>query len=282
VIDSTNIAANSFLYEERGPIAVITLNREERLNSLTFEVYRELTDTLAALRSRDAVRVVVITGRGRGFCSGGDVEEIIGELFKRDMGGLLEFTRMTCELIRNIRTLNKPVIASLNGTVAGAGAVIALACDLRIAAHTAKIAFLFVKVGLAGADMGAAFLLPRIVGPSKATEILYTGDFLTADDAGRVGLYNRVVQLSELEAETMKWAEQLAAGPAFALGMTKTALNRELDMSLEKALEAESEAQALCMLNPDFREAYQAFIEKRRPEFNKSQQARNQEGPAAS
>lgn len=266
---SAGINAKSFLYEERGPVAFLTFNRAERLNSLTFEVYRELTDTLAALQSRQQVRAVVITGRGRGFCSGGDVEEIIGELFSRDMSGLLEFTRMTCELIRNIRTLTKPVIASLNGTVAGAGAVIALACDLRIAADTAKIAFLFVKVGLAGADMGSAFLLPRIVGLSKATEMLYTGDFMSADEAGKIGLYNKVVSAAELETETLRWAERLAAGPGFALGMTKTALNRELDMSLEKALEAEAEAQALCMLNPDFREAYQAFIEKRAPEFNK-------------
>ena len=266
---ANHIDPKSFLYEERGAVALITLNRPDRLNSLTFEVYRELTGTLAALRSRDEVRVVVITGRGRGFCSGGDVEDIIGELFNRDMSGLLEFTRMTCELIRNIRALNKPVIASLNGTVAGAGAVIALACDLRIAADTAKIAFLFVKVGLAGADMGAAFLLPKVVGLSKATEMLYTGDFISADEAGKIGLYNKVVQASELETETMRWAEKLAAGPAFALGMTKAALNRELDMSLKMALEAESEAQAICMLNPDFREAYQAFTEKRAPGFNK-------------
>jgi enoyl-CoA hydratase/carnithine racemase len=269
VIASSNIDPKSFSYEERGAVALITLNRPDRLNSLTFEVYRELTDTLAALRMRDEVRVVVITGRGRGFCSGGDVEDIIGELFDRDMGGLLEFTRMTCELIRNIRALNKPVIASLNGTVAGAGAVIALACDLRIAADTAKIAFLFVKVGLAGADMGAAFLLPRVVGLGKATEMLYTGDFISADEAGKIGLYNRVVGSSELETETTRWAEKLAAGPAFALGMTKAALNRELDMSMEMALEAEAEAQAICMLNPDFREAYQAFTDKRIPEFNK-------------
>ena len=266
---SIEINPQSFLYEERGSIALITLNRPDRLNSLTFEVYRELIGTLAALRSRDGVRAVIITGRGRGFCSGGDVEDIIGELFKRDMNGLLEFTRMTCELIRNIRALQKPVIASLNGTVAGAGAVIALACDLRIAAQTAKIAFLFVKVGLAGADMGAAFLLPRIVGLSRATEMLYTGDFISAEEAGRIGLYNRVVAADELEAETIRWAEKLAAGPAFALGMTKVALNRELDMSLEMALEAESAAQAICMLNPDFREAYQAFTEKRSPEFGK-------------
>lgn len=267
------IEPKSFSYEERGAVALITLNRPDRLNSLTFEVYRELTDSLASLRSRDEVRVVVITGRGRGFCSGGDVEDIIGELFSRDVNGLLQFTRMTCELIRNIRALNKPVIASVNGTVAGAGAVIALACDVRIAAETAKIAFLFVKVGLAGADMGAAFLLPKVVGLSKATEMLYTGDFVSAEEAGRIGLYNKVVPASELETETMKWAERLAAGPAFALGMTKAALNRELDMSLEMALEAESEAQAICMLNPDFREAYQAFTEKRPPMFNKQSES---------
>lgn len=262
------INPKSFLYEERGPIAFITLNRPDKLNSLTFEIYRELTDTFAALRRRSGVRAVVIGGRGRGFCSGGDVNDIIGELFKRDIAGLLDFTRMTCELIRNIRGLQKPVIASLNGTVAGAGAAIALACDIRIASETAKIAFLFVKVGLAGADMGAAFLLPKIVGLGKATELLYTGEFISAAEAGQSGLYNRVVAPGELEAETLRWAERLAAGPGFSLAMTKAALNRELDMSLEMALEAEAEAQAICMLNPDFREAYQAFVEKRAPVFN--------------
>jgi enoyl-CoA hydratase/carnithine racemase len=270
VTETTDIQPNSFLYDERDGVAWITFNRPERLNSLTFEVYRELTELMAMLRSRDAVRVVVITGQGRGFCSGGDVEEIIGELVERDMGGLLEFTRMTCELIRNIRLLPKPVIAALNGTVAGAGAVIALAADLRIAAATAKIAFLFVKVGLAGADMGAAFLLPKVVGLSKATEMLYTGDFVSADEAAAIGLYNRVVPAASLEIEARAWAERLAAGPAFALGMTKAALNRELHMSLEAALEAEAEAQAICMLNPDFREAFVAFREKRTPIFNKT------------
>jgi enoyl-CoA hydratase/carnithine racemase len=186
------------------------------------------------------------------------------------MAGLLDFTRMTCELIRNIRGLNKPVIASLNGTVAGAGAVIALAADLRLAAETAKIAFLFVKVGLAGADMGAAFLLPRVVGLSKATEMLFNGDFITAAEAERVGLYNKVVPSAELEAETARWAEKYAAGPGFALSMTKAALNRELHLSLEAALEAEAEAQAICMLNPDFREAFDAFIDKRQPSFNRT------------
>jgi enoyl-CoA hydratase/carnithine racemase len=264
------ISPSSFGYEQRNAVALITFQRPDRLNSLTFEVYRELTSTFAALKSVDDVRAVVIRGHGRGFCSGGDVEEIIGELFRRDVSGLLGFTRMTCELIRNIRGLNKPVIASLNGTVAGAGAVIALASDLRIAANTAKIAFLFVKVGLAGADMGAAFLLPRVVGMSKATEMLFSGDFVSAADAERIGLYNRVVPPEDLESETMRWAEQLAAGPAFALSMTKAALNREMNLSLEAALEAEAQAQAVCMLNPDFREAYQAFTEKRPAQFNKS------------
>lgn len=267
---SEEINPKSFLYEERDAIALITFNRPDRLNSLTFEVYRELTDTFAALEHRNQIRVVVITGQGRGFCSGGDVEDIIGELFSRDISGLLSFTRMTCELIRNIRRLAKPCIASLNGTVAGAGAVIALACDLRIASQAAKIAFLFTKVGLAGADMGAAFLLPRIIGLSKATEMLYTGDFISAQEAASIGLYNRVVAAEELESETIRWAELIASGPAFGIAMTKTALNREMNMSLEAALEAEADAQALCMLNPDFREAYEAFVEKRKPVFNKS------------
>jgi enoyl-CoA hydratase/carnithine racemase len=237
VTSSTNaINPRSFLYHERGAVATITFNRPDRLNSLTFDVYRELIEVFAALRARDSVRVVVIAGQGRGFCSGGDVEDIIGELFSRDMSGLLEFTRMTCELIRNIRALHKPVIASLN-------------------------------------DMGAAFLLPKVVGLSQATEMLYTGDFVSAADALRIGLYNRVVAAGELEAETAQWAERLAAGPGFALAMTKAALNRELHMSLEAALEAEAEAQAICMLNPDFREAFEAFREKRKPEFNQTMNA---------
>src|SRR4029434_5984496 len=173
-------------------------DRPERLNALTFDVYRELTDTFASLRENEQVRVVVITGTGRAFCSGGDVNEIIGELFSRDMEGLLECTRMTCELVHNIRTLPKPVIASLNGTTAGAGACIALASDVRIATAEARIAFLFVKVGLSGADMGAAFLLPRVIGLAKATELLLTGDFISAAEAERIGLYNRVVPGDQL------------------------------------------------------------------------------------
>jgi enoyl-CoA hydratase/carnithine racemase len=265
------IEPKSFLYEARDDgVAWITLNRPERLNALTFEVYRELTDTFAALRAEDAVRAVVITGAGRAFCSGGDVHDIIGELFARDMQGLLEFTRMTCELVRNIRALPKPVIASLNGTTAGAGACIALASDVRIASPAAKIAFLFVRVGLSGADMGAAYLLPRVVGLTRATELLYTGDFLEAREAERIGLYTRVVPAEELADVTREFATRMARGPAFALAMTKEMLNREMDVSLDTALEWEAQAQATCMQHPDYREAYEAFVEKREPQFRKS------------
>lgn len=259
----------SFLYEQTDAgVATITLNRPDRLNALTFEVYRELTDTFSALSSEASVRVVVITGAGRAFCSGGDVHDIIGELFKRDMEGLLEFTRMTCELVANIRALHKPVIASLNGTTAGAGACIALASDIRIAAEEAKIAFLFVKVGLSGADMGAAYLLPRVVGLSKATELLYTGDFISAQEAERIGLYNRVVPGNQLASTTSELAERLAQGPAFALAKTKELLDREAHMNLETALECEAQAQAICMQHSDYREAYEAFVAKRAPKFN--------------
>ena len=261
-------APSSFLYERTDTgVATITLNRPERLNALTFEVYRELTDTFAALRTETDVRVVVITGAGRAFCSGGDVHDIIGELFKRNMEGLLEFTRMTCELVRNIRALRKPVIAGLNGTTAGAGACIALASDLRVASEAAKIAFLFVKVGLSGADMGAAYLLPRLVGLAKATELLYTGDFVSAQEAERMGLYNRVVPGDELAATTRELAERLAQGPAFALAKTKELLDREANLNLDTALECEAQAQAICMQHPDYREAYEAFVNKREPRF---------------
>jgi enoyl-CoA hydratase/carnithine racemase len=263
------VSPKSFLYETREGVGYITLNRPERLNALTFEVYRELTDTFAALRSETDVRAVVITGAGRAFCSGGDVHDIIGPLFERDTQGLLEFTRMTCELVRNIRELPKPVIASLNGTTAGAGACIALASDIRIASPAAKIAFLFVRVGLSGADMGAAYLLPRIVGLAKATEMLYTGDFMSAEEAEKIGLYNRVVAADELPSVTRELATRLAAGPSFALMMTKEMLNREMDVSLDTALEWEAQAQATCMQHPDYREAYEAFVEKREPKFKK-------------
>ena len=257
----------SFLYSLHEGVATITLNRPERLNALTFEVYRELTDTFAALGAEEGVRVVVITGAGRAFCSGGDVHDIIGELFSRDIEGLLEFTRMTCELVGNIRKLTKPVISSLNGTTAGAGACIALASDIRIASEDAKIAFLFVKVGLSGADMGAAYLLPRVVGLTKAAELLYTGDFISAHEAERIGLYNVVVSSENLASATTEFARRLATGPSFALAKTKEMLNRELDMNLDVALECEAQAQAICMQHPDYREAYEAFVAKRAPNF---------------
>ena len=259
---------STFIFEQTPDgIATITLNRPDRLNALTFEVYRELSDVFAALRHEQDVRVVVITGAGRGFCSGGDVHDIIGELFDRDMEGLLEFTRLTCELVSNIRTLPLPVIASLNGTTAGAGACIALASDIRLASEAAKIAFLFVKVGLSGADMGAAYLLPRIVGLSKATELLFTGDFVSAIEAERIGLYNKVVPAEQLVETTARFAEALARGPAFAIAKTKEMLNRELHMNLETALESEAQAQAICMQHPDYREAYEAFVAKRDAKF---------------
>ena len=261
------IKPNTFLYAQSDGIATITLNRPERLNAITFEVYRELTDLIAALGDEPDVRVLVFTGAGRAFCSGGDVIDIIGALQGRDAEGLLEFTRLTCELIHNMRALPKPIIASLNGTTAGAGACIALASDLRIAAVEAKIAFVFVKVGLAGTDMGATYLLPRIVGLSKATELLMTGDFIEAAEAEKIGLYNRVVPRDQLEAVTREFAEKLAQGPALGIAKTKEMLNREMHMSFASGLEAEAVTQALCMQTPDFKEAHAAFIEKRPAKF---------------
>ncbi len=263
------LAPRSFLYQadpETG-VATITLNRPERLNALTFEVYAELRDTFRALDTEAGVRAIVLTGAGRAFCTGGDVEDIIGALFARNYEGLLEFTRATGDLILSIHECRRPVIAALNGTVAGAGAVMAAASDIRIAADTAKIAFLFTRVGLTGADMGAAWLLPRIVGLGVATELLLTGEFIDAQRAERIGLYNRVVPDDRLRAEAQALAAGLAKGPSFALGITKDALNREASMDLRSAIEAEAQAQAGCMLSPNFREAYEAFRAKRPPRF---------------
>jgi len=248
-------------------VATITLNRPDRLNALTFEIYDELRNTFRRLSAERGVRAIVLTGTGKAFCSGGDVHDIIGALFARDYRGLLEFTRMTCDLVLAIRQCRRPVVAALNGTTAGAGAVIATACDVRIAAASAKIAFLFTKVGLSGADMGAAWLLPRIVGLGRATELLMTGDFITAEEAFRIGLYNRVVPDAELAAEARAFATKLAAGPSFAHEITKDALNREAHMDLAAALEAEAQIQASLMTHADFREAYEAFVAKRPPRF---------------
>jgi enoyl-CoA hydratase/carnithine racemase len=256
-----------YLVDAATGVATITLNRPERLNALTFDIYDELRATFKTLSTEPGVRVFIITGSGKAFCSGGDVHDIIGPLTTRDYRGLLDFTRMTCDLVLSIRNCRRPVIAALNGTVAGAGAVIATACDLRVAAESAKIAFLFTKVGLSGADMGAAWLLPRLVGVGRATELLMTGDFISAAEALRIGLYNRVVSDAELAGAARTLAAKLAAGPAFALEITKDALNREAAMDLPAALEAEAQIQAALMLYPDFREAYEAFRDKRETRF---------------
>ena len=261
---------SSFLYavDAATAVATITLNRPERLNALTFEVYTELRDTFRALDSEAGVRAVIITGTGRAFCTGGDVEDIIGQLFARDAAGLLEFTRLTGDLILSIRQCRRPVVAALNGTVAGAGAVIATASDIRIAAESAKIAFLFSRVGLTGADMGAAWLLPRIVGLSHASELLMLGDFITAQRAAEIGLYNRVVPAERLMAEVNDLATRLARGPSVSLGVTKQALNEEASLDLVSAIEWEARAQADCMQLPNFREAYEAFRAKREAKFD--------------
>lgn len=262
------INPKSFLYEASDEgIATITLNRPERLNALTFETYGELRDVFAALQDEKGVRVVVITGKGRGFCSGGDVRDIIGELFNRDPQGLLEFTRMTGALLLNMRRLRKPIVAKLNGSVAGAGAMIALGADFRIAERGSKFAFLFTKVGLSGADMGACLLLPRIVGLAKATELLMTGDSIGAEEAYRIGLVNKVCEPDFLDEETLALARRLVKGPAHGIAVTKECLNFELSLPLEHAVEAEAKAQAECMTHPDFREAFQAFMDKRPPRF---------------
>jgi enoyl-CoA hydratase/carnithine racemase len=263
------ITPKSFLYEfdTDTAVATLTLNRPERLNALTFEVYEELRDTFRALGTEPGVRAVVLTGAGRAFCSGGDVEDIIGALHGRDFKGLLDFTRITGELILSIRKCRRPVVAALNGTVAGAGAVIAAACDLRVAAESAKIAFLFTRVGLSGADMGASWLLPRIVGHGRASELLMTGDFIDAAEAHRIGLYNRVVPDGAALAEARALAEKLARGPSFGLEISKESLDREWTMDLETALAWETQVQAGCMLDPNFHESYEAFKGKRKAVF---------------
>lgn len=251
---------------ERG-VARVTLDRPERLNALTFEVYQELADTFRTLSSTRECRAVVITGRGRGFCSGGDVEGIIAELFARDTAGLLAFTRVTGALIQSIRECRRPVIAAVNGVAVGAGAVIAAACDMRVASETARFGFIFPKVGLCGADMGATYLLPRIVGLGAASELLFFGDVIPAVEALRIGLVNRVVPEGEVLPLAMQWAEKLAKGPAFAHAMTKQMLESEHGLTLSQAIEAEAQAQGICMGHPDFRAAYEANKARLPPRF---------------
>ena len=258
---------SSFAFSVEDQVATITLNRPDTLNSLTFEVYGELEKVFAELAHDASVRVVVLTGKGRGFCSGGSVTDIIEELLKQDIKEKYRFTRMTCNVVRNMRRLRKPIIAAVNGVAAGAGAMLALASDIRICSPEARFAFLFVKVGLAGTDMGAAWLLPRVVGAGRASELLFTGKSIDAEEALRIGLANRVVSGEELMSEATALAGRLADGPALAIGLTKELLNNEASMSLEEALEAEAQAQCWLMETPEFREGYQAFVEKRRPSF---------------
>jgi enoyl-CoA hydratase/carnithine racemase len=248
-------------------VATLTFDRPDKLNALTFEVYADLRDLLAGLPQRDDVRALVITGKGRGFCSGGDVHDIIGELLKSDRDRLLEFTRMTGAVVQNMRTCPIPIIASVNGIAAGAGSVIALAADFRLLARSASFAFLFTKVGLAGADMGSAYLLPRMVGLSKATELLMLGETLDSASVDALGLAHRVVEDGELAAVTNELARTIAEGPVLAYANTKLLLSRELDMDLAGALELEATTQALLMATHDHAEFYKAFNEGRKPRW---------------
>jgi enoyl-CoA hydratase/carnithine racemase len=256
-----------FDFDVRDGVATVALNRPDKLNALTFEAYADLRDLLAQLPHRGDARVLVITGRGRGFCSGGDVEEIIGELVKRETAELRQFTRMTGAVVKGLRELPMPVIAAVNGVAAGAGSVIALAADFRLLAQSASFAFLFTRVGLSGADMGSAYLLPRIVGLGRATELLMLGDRIEAQRAYEIGLANEVVPDDELPEKAAALAQRLADGPALAYSATKVALTRELDSDLGSSIEIEALTQALLMKSDDFAEFYKAWHEGRKPEW---------------
>ncbi len=251
---------------DRG-VATVTLNRPERKNPLTFDSYAELRDAFRALAYARDVKVVVITGAGGNFSSGGDVHEIIGPLTEMEMPGLLDFTRMTGDLVKAMRGCPQPIIAALDGVCAGAGAILAMASDLRIATPETRTAFLFTRVGLAGCDMGACAILPRLIGQGRASELLFTGRMMSADEGERWGFHNRLVPADRLADEVQTLARSLADGPTFAHGVTKTQLNSEWAVSLETALEMEAQAQAICMATNDFRRAFEAFAAKRTPEF---------------
>jgi len=248
-------------------VAVISLSRPERKNPLTFESYAELRDTFRVLATADDVKAVVFASSGGNFCSGGDVHDIIGPLLERDMKGLLAFTRMTGDLVKAIKACPQPVIAAVDGVCVGAGAMIALYADLRIGTPNAKTAFLFTRVGLAGCDMGACAMLPRVIGQGRAAELLFTGRTMSAEEGERWGFFNKLVAPDALEAEAVALATRLAEGPTFAHMMTKTMLNQEWSMSLDQAIEAEAQAQAICMQTRDFRRAYEAFVAKSKPQF---------------
>jgi enoyl-CoA hydratase/carnithine racemase len=256
-----------FLWRVERRVATIRLDRPDRKNPLTFESYAELRDTFRDLVYADDVDVVVFLPNGGNFCSGGDVHDIIGPLVAMDMKDLLAFTRMTGDFVKAMIGCGKPIISAVDGVAVGAGAIITMASDIRIATPAAKTAFLFTRVGLAGCDMGACAMLPRIIGQGRAAELLYTGRSMSAEEGERWGYYNRLVAAEELEAEAMKLAHQLAAGPTFAHGITKTQLNQEWSMGLEQAIEAEAQAQAICMQTQDFERAYRAFVAKEKPVF---------------
>ncbi len=257
-----------FLYEvDDAGIATIKFNRPEVLNALTFEVYAQFRDLLEDLRYDDSVKVLVVTGANDAFCSGGDVHRIIGALLEGDVKDHLAFTRMTGAVVQNMRLLDKPIIAAVNGMAAGAGAVIALASDLRVASERARFAFLFTRVGLAGVDMGCGLLLPRVVGMGRATELLMLGDTIDAPTAERYGLVNRVVPHEDLMNAAREWASRLAQGPSLALSMTKRMINNEWNMDLVSGIESEAQAQALMLMGEDHRAFYEAFQGKEKPKF---------------
>jgi len=265
--DPATFAPEHFLWSFDRGVAVVTLNRPDRKNPLTFESYAELRDTFRALVDAEAVKAVVVTGAGGNFSSGGDVFEIIEPLTQRDMKGLLAFTRMTGDLVKAIRACPQPVIAAVDGICAGAGAIMAMASDLRICTPRTKTAFLFTRVGLAGCDMGACAILPRIIGQGRASDLLYSGRFMSAEEGERWGFYNRLAASETLLDDAVAWARELTAGPTFAHGITKTQLNVEWNVSLETAIEMEAQAQAICMQTQDFRRAFEAFRDKRQPVF---------------
>ena len=256
-----------FHFSVAGGVATLTLNRPERKNPLTFDSYAELRDLFRALAYAEDVKAVVITGAGENFCSGGDVHDIIGPLTKLDMPGLLTFTRMTGDLVKAIRACPQPVVAAIDGICAGAGAILALASDIRYGTARSKTAFLFTRVGLAGCDMGACALLPRVIGQGRAAELLYTGRSLGGEEAERWGFFNRVCTPETVLPEAQAFAGMLAAGPTFAHGMTKKMLQQEWNMGVDEAIEAEAQAQAICMATNDFHRAYHAFVAKEKPQF---------------
>ena len=256
-----------FLWEVKDRVAVVRLDRPDRKNPLTFESYAELRDTFRALVYATDVDVVVIASNGGNFCSGGDVHDIIGPLVGMDMKGLLAFTRMTGDLVKAMLACSKPIIAAVEGVAVGAGAILAMASDLRLATPDAKCAFLFTRVGLAGCDMGACAMLPRLIGQGRAAELLYTGRVMRAEEGERWGFWNALHPAETLEEAAMTLARQLAAGPTFGHGITKTQLNQEWSMSLEQAIECEAQAQAICMQTRDFERAYHAFVAKEKPVF---------------